>query len=324
MESGADDYIVKPFHFGELKLRIRAGLRILELEGSLQKELEERRQAEEQLRETADLLWNKNIEFVTLQNELAEINEQLEERVASRTQEVERLLKLKNSFIHQLGHDLKTPLTPILSLLPMLLKEEKRERFERIVRLCIENARYMNNLVCKTLSLSRLNSSSLKLDIQSVDLAAQVERTLAALNAGSGVPLEIVNLIDPSIRVQADPLRLREVLDNLIDNCIKYTPEGGTVTLRGAEEDGWILVTVSDTGIGMTEDQVSHMFEEFFKADESRHDRSSVGLGLAICRQIIEKHGGGISASSMGPGEGMTIEFTLPCAPKGDPAVLRR
>lgn len=288
MVAGADDYMTKPYNIRELEVRLQAGIRLLGLHA-----------------------------------ELAEINNRLEERVAKRTHEVERHVEQKNAFINQLGHDLKTPLTPIISLLPKLLKDGLDERGTRIVNLCLENAQYMNNLVSKTLSLSRLNSPGLIMDIKSVDLAGALENTLAALSMKAGSRLEIVNRVDPSIRVQADPMRLREVLENLIDNSAKYTPDSGTITLEAEEKDGWISISITDTGIGMTKSQLARMFDEFFKADESRHDRSSVGLGLTICRKIVEKNGGKIEAFSEGLGKGVTVRFNIQAAPERAPVGCR-
>jgi signal transduction histidine kinase len=282
MVAGADDYMTKPFNIREFEVRLQAGRRLLDL-----------------------------------QAELAEANDHLEERVAARTQEVERYVQQKNAFINQLGHDLKTPLTPIISLLPKLLKGGLDERGEKIVNLCLENARYMNNLVSKTLSLSRLNSSGLKLNLKSVDLGGALEKILVSLGLNTGSRIEIVNRVDPAIRVLADPTKLRELLENLVHNAEKFTPDSGTITLEAEEKAGWISFSITDTGIGMTQDQLERMFDEFFKADESRHDRSAVGLGLSICRQIIEKHGGKIEALSEGPGKGLTVRFMLQAALEG-------
>ena len=107
-------------------------------------------------------------------------------------------------------------------------------------------------------------------------------------------------------------LRLEELFDNLITNAVKYTPEnGGTITVDAKEEKGQITVSITDTGIGITEEHKKHIFDEFYKADESRHEISSAGLGLSICKRIIEKHGGKIWVESLGLGKGSTFYFTL-------------
>ena len=95
---------------------------------------------------------------------------------------------------------------------------------------------------------------------------------------------------------------------------MKYTEDGGTISVEAHGDGKMVNVYIIDTGMGMTEEQLSHVFEEFYKADESRHDRSSVGLGLTICMRIIEKHGGTIEALSEGLGRGTTMRFTFPAA----------
>ncbi len=111
--------------------------------------------------------------------------------------------------------------------------------------------------------------------------------------------------------VSADPLYLRELLENIVSNAVKYSDRGGSITIDATKDGEEITVSIADSGIGMTSDQVSKMFQEFYKADPSRHDRSSVGLGLSICKRIVDRQGGRIWAESAGPGEGTTVCFTL-------------
>lgn len=291
MESGADDYLIKPFETKELEVRLRAARRFLDLELDLQNELAERERTE---------------------MALADLNQNLEARVAERTEVVERLLAQKNAFINQLGHDLKTPLTPLLALLPKAMERVDDEKVIRYLGLGLESAQYMNNLVTNTLSLSKLISPKLKLNLEELDLHACVDTAIAMLRSGLKKAIDFKNLVDPSLRIEADPVRFREVIDNLLSNSVKYTEDGGGIKVEAQPDGEWITVSIIDTGMGMTKEQLSHIFEEFYKADESRHDRSSVGLGLTICMRIIEKHGGTIEALSEGLGRGTTMRFTLP------------
>ena len=105
---------------------------------------------------------------------------------------------------------------------------------------------------------------------------------------------------------------MNELLDNIINNAIKYTPGGGKITVKARKLNGEVEVSIHDTGIGMTKEQIKHIFEEFYKADKSRHDVDSSGLGLSICKKIVEGHGGRIWAESPGLGKGSTFYFTLP------------
>jgi signal transduction histidine kinase len=112
--------------------------------------------------------------------------------------------------------------------------------------------------------------------------------------------------------VEADVLRLNEVFNNLITNAVKYSKKnGGKITIDADEGKENVTVSIQDAGIGMTKQQISHIFDEFYKADESRHELDSSGLGLSIAKKIINKHGGRIWAESPGPGKGTTFFFTL-------------
>jgi len=124
--------------------------------------------------------------------------------------------------------------------------------------------------------------------------------------------IEIINNISENIEVLADKLRLEELFDNLLSNASKYNLETGNIVLDAHEDRGIVTVSVKDSGIGMTKKQISAIFEEFYKADSSRHDFESSGLGMPICKIIVEKHGGRIWAESEGLGKGSTFYFTLP------------
>jgi two-component system sensor histidine kinase VicK len=124
--------------------------------------------------------------------------------------------------------------------------------------------------------------------------------------------ININSKVDENIMVKADKIWLAEVFDNLISNAVKYTPEGGVITCDAKDDGTFVTVSVADTGIGIGKDQLDRVFEEFYKVDSSRHDLGSSGLGLPICKRIVEKLGGRIWAESPGPGKGTTIFFTLP------------
>ena len=110
----------------------------------------------------------------------------------------------------------------------------------------------------------------------------------------------------------ADKLRLQELLDNLVTNAIKYTPRDGAFTFDAKVNGRFVTVSVKDTGIGLTPEQMGRIFDEFYKADSSRHDLHSSGLGLVISKRIVENHGGIIWAESPGVGTGTTMYFTIP------------
>jgi len=246
------------------------------------------------------------------EKEIKELNRDLEKKVKHRTVEVEMLLKQKDEFINQLGHDLKTPLTPLVTLTPLIKKRIKDPESEEILDVIINNVEYMKNLIYKTLELARLNSPRVKFDIIETNLLTEaskiIENKLITLKEKDVV---IENNIKGDIIVKADTLRLGEVFNNLIGNSIKYMPKGGTITFDAKTEEDVVTVSITDTGVGMTKEQLNQIFDEFYIADESRHDRVSSGLGLPICKRIVEKHNGKIWAESKGEGKGSTFYFTL-------------
>lgn len=278
LDLGAVDYVTKPFDSFELRARVRAALRTKKL-----------------------------------QDQLATFNQKLEERVERRTAEIKKLLRQKDAFVNQLSHDLKTPLTPLVALLPMVESRTDDPESKRILDLVMDNVDYMRNLTERTLQLARLNSSGVQLKLEKVDLVSEIKNTIDSLSPlfeENGI--NVVNNTVPPLDIVVDRMLIKELIHNLISNAVKYTNGVGTVTFNSFLKDDNVGISITDTGIGMTMEQQKRAFEEFYKADDARNDRSSTGLGLAICRSIIEKHGGSIKAESPGPGQGTTMHFTLP------------
>ena len=237
---------------------------------------------------------------------------QAERHVTERTLQVERLLKQKDEFISQLGHDLRTPLTPLVTLLPIMKSLEKDPEIQKYFDVTIESTGYIKDLVQKILLLAKLNSERTPISIADVMLRDVVESFVVnRVNGAHHDNMAIENKVDEHIVVQADHTYLIEVVDNLLSNAVKYSPEGGTITVAAMENNGWVTVSIHDEGAGLTEAQQAKMFDEFYKGDAARHDLKSFGLGLAICTRIVERHGGTIWAESPGLGMGTTIHFTL-------------
>lgn len=278
LDLGAVDYVIKPFDSFELRARVRAALRTKQL-----------------------------------QDQLATINRELEERVEQRTEEIKQLLRQKDAFVNQLSHDLKTPLTPLVALLPMVADRTKDIESKKMLTLIMDNVDYMKNLTERTLQLAQLNSPEVSLRIEEFDLVSEIRNTIESLSSvfkENGI--KVVNNTTTSINIEADRMLIKELIYNLVSNAIKYTNGDGVVTFGGSLKNDIVEISIKDTGIGMTLEQQKHVFEEFYKADESRNDRSSTGLGLAICRRIVEKHEGHIRTESQGPGNGTTVYFKLP------------
>ena len=278
LDLGAVDYVTKPFDSFELRARVRAALRTKQL-----------------------------------QDQLATMNLELEERVDQRTEEIKQLLEQKDAFVNQLSHDLKTPLTPLVALLPMVAERTEDVESKKMLDLIMNNVDYMRNLTERTLQLAQLNSPEVSLRVEKVDLASEIRNTIESLSSvfkENGI--EIVNNTTTPLDIKADRMLIKELIHNLVSNTIKYTNGDGVVTFESFLKDDNVEISIKDTGIGMTIEQQKRIFEEFYKADDSRTDRSSTGLGLTICKRIVENHGGSIRAESQGSGHGTSVHFTLP------------
>lgn len=296
-----------------LELRIHERTRDLtEANTELNRQIHDRKRIEEELRE-------KNQELLAVQDALRMMNQNLEAQVEQRTAEIRRLLNQKEEFISQLGHDLRSPLTPLVALLPLLQEREKDPQCRTYLEVIAGNVEYMKNLIDQTLKLARVNSTDVALNVRQVKLAEVVAALLGSkAYLLTQANIKVTNRIPDDLEVCVDDLMLLEVLDNIISNSVKFMPNGGTIECRAWRQGEFVTVAISDTGIGITEDQRERIFDEFYKADESRHHLGSPGLGLTICRRIIEAHKGRMWVTSEGHNMGTTMYFTLPASVAGD------
>lgn len=244
---------------------------------------------------------------------LEKMNNELEKKVAERTQEVSKLLKQKDEFISQLGHDLKNPLGPFISLLPVLEKKVDDPKSKEIIEVLNRNANYMKKLITDILELARLNSPNTEFKMKKLNLNELVD---SIIEKNTYLFMEknmhVVKKVPDTIELYADELRLEELFNNLLNNAVKYSYKDGDINISTEVRDTEILFMIQDYGLGMTESQLERIFDEFYKADESRHDFESSGLGMPISKRIVEKHGGRIWVESNGIGKGSTFYFTLP------------
>ncbi len=229
--------------------------------------------------------------------------------------ELRRTERLRRELTANVSHELRTPLTSIKGFTETLLDGAMRDeatcrRFLTIIQSEVDR---LVKLVDDLLDLSRLESRHVTLDLQPVDvgaLAAHTADKLRPLADAGGLTLLVQ--APPGVVAPADRDRLEQVLTNLIDNALKYTPPGGRVEVSVVPRGEEVEVTVSDTGRGIPPEDLPHVFERFYRVDRSRTRGSGgTGLGLAIARHIVEAHGGRISVRSR-PGEGTTFTVTLP------------
>ncbi|MFJ6299909.1 sensor histidine kinase [Pseudarthrobacter oxydans] len=222
-------------------------------------------------------------------------------------------LSAKDEFLASVSHELRTPLTSILGYLDLALDEEGLDPgVEQCLTVAKRNARRLLTLVGDLLTIA---SGSLTISPRPADLNDVAATSISAAQphaAAAGITLELESTGPATGRF--DPDRLGQALDNLVSNAIKYTPEGGTVTVRVSAAGQDLRCEVTDTGIGMTEDELAQAFTRFFRAANAHSSAiPGAGLGLAITRSIVENHRGTISLSS-NRGKGTTAVLTLPDA----------
>lgn len=233
------------------------------------------------------------------------------------TARLAELDKLRAEFMSISTHELKTPINVISGYAELLHERvlgdvnlKQREALDSIR----EQTRVLTQMVNQLLDVSRIEAGGLRLEMQEVvlrDLFERVHRTFKALARKQHVNLRVQLSADSPASLPGDPDRLRDqVLGNLISNAFKFTPEGGTVSVRGRPEGEWMVIEVEDTGSGIPQDQLPHVFDKFFQVGEQARSKGA-GLGLTIAHEVVTGHAGAISVEST-PGVGTCFRIRLP------------
>jgi len=237
--------------------------------------------------------------------------------------EAEKANRLKDEFLATLSHELRNPLNVILGYAEVLLRsdEARTSQFvKRAAEVLKRNALAQSRLVRDLLDLSRLHIGKLSLNYEVVSLPTLIDNAVETVSGEAAHKQIEIRIDGPKdvIFVNADPLRLEQVVWNLLNNAVKFTPVGGTVTIRLGSEHGRARIVVEDTGPGVEPQFLPHVFEMFRQADgSSSRPHGGMGIGLALVKQLIELHGGSVAvASTLGEGARFTIE--LPAAAEKD------
>lgn len=242
---------------------------------------------------------------------LAETSADLQRALAK----LEELDRLKNQFFANISHELRTPLTLILAPLDELAASVSDGQVQQYVSVIRRNAERLLGLINDLLDLSRLDAGGLRLNLAETDIrsvAASVRENSLPAAIAQGVDLVIES--DPPTRlIWGDAHRLEIVLTNLISNALKFTPEGGRVSIAINDLSDGVSVTVSDTGIGIPQEDLPRVFERFFQVKPGdRRREGGVGIGLALAKELVELHGGSIEVRSPGPGRGTEFKLFFP------------
>ncbi len=240
--------------------------------------------------------------------------------VMHETTELRRLESLRRDFVANVSHELKTPLSSIKAYAETLRNGalDDRESSIKFVERIMEQADRLHHLIVDMLSLARIESAQEVFEIVPVSVEETVDECFANYRpAAESKRIELMsNSQQPGCQVRADKEGLREILDNLVDNAIKYTPEGGRVVVRWrvAADATMAVIEVEDTGIGIPDEELSRVFERFYRVDKARsRELGGTGLGLSIVKHLAQSFGGTVSATSAG-NRGSTFRVAIPLA----------
>jgi hypothetical protein len=230
----------------------------------------------------------------------------------------QRATRMKDEFLATLSHELRTPLSSILGWTQVLMRakpDDKRVDMARAIEVIDRNARAQVQLIDDLLDLNRIMTGKLRLDLQQVAMTEIIQAAVESVAiAASNKGVQLQALLDPGpATVNGDSGRLQQVVWNLLNNAIKFTPAGGKVQVLLQRVDSHVEFSVSDTGIGIPESFLPRVFDRFTQQDGSAsRAHGGLGLGLAICKQLVELHGGSIRAESAGEGQGASFFVKLP------------
>ena len=260
-------------------------------------------------RQAADYLERKRVEVE---------REELLEREHDLRETAEEANRLKDEFLAIMSHELRNPLNVILGYAELLLRSEEIKKsapLQRMADAVKRNAVAQSKLIRDLLDLSRLRSGKLELNRETVSPVAAIDNAIETVRMDAeakNISIE-VDAPDEVVFVEADPVRLEQVIWNLLNNAVKFTPRDGHIAVRLHNEPDHVVLTVEDNGQGIDESFLPHIFEIFRQADPSTNrSQSGMGIGLAVVQQLVELHGGSVSAHSNGVGEGASFTIHLP------------
>ena len=283
-------------------VRARDGCVVLEIRG-------------QELRRLADA--RPDIELgvlLTVSERLRSKNEQI---LALHLKAVEGANRAKDEFFAMLGHELRNPLGVISAAIHVLnTGNDSGERAARLREMIARQTQHLSRLVDDLLDVSTLSAGKLTLERRSEDLREVVERSLSSFREAGRAAQHVICLTGESLFVNGDRTRLEQVVINLLDNAVKYTPPGGRIDISIASEGREAVLRVRDTGVGIPDESLPLIFDPFLQANRTPvGPHAGLGLGLTLVKRLVEMHGGAVSASSSGPSRGSEFVVRLPRAP---------
>ncbi len=227
--------------------------------------------------------------------------------------------KMKLQLLSTVSHELRTPLASIKGFTTTLLRQDvewDEDAQREFLEIIDQESNRLTELIEDLLDMSRMEAGALSIEKEWTDIRRLLQEAIAAIRLHAGKHAFVLDIAAKIPSITADPRRIRQVVHNLLQNAVKYSPGGGQITVRATPSPRYLTIQVSDEGLGIPQEYHDRIFERFFQVDSASTRRTGgSGLGLAICKSIVEAHGGRIWFESE-PGKGSTFYFTLPVAPK--------
>jgi signal transduction histidine kinase len=232
-------------------------------------------------------------------------------------QQIQASSRHKSEFLANMSHELRTPLNAIIGFSEVLLQRmfgELNPKQEEYLKDVLASGRHLLSLINDILDLSKVEAGRMELEVSAFDVRSTLEGCLALVRERAGqhgvaLELDVDERVGPLV---ADERKVRQVVLNLLSNAVKFTPEGGRIVLHGMAADEAVVISVSDTGVGIAPEEHEAVFEEFRQVgSDSARKSEGTGLGLALARKFVELHGGRIWLVSE-VGKGSTFTFTIP------------
>jgi len=225
--------------------------------------------------------------------------------------DLEQATRTRQQMTADIAHDLRSPLSVITGYAEAL-SDNKLPGTQEVYNILLQETKHLDHLVDDLRLLSLADTGELSLTLQPTRPGALLERVVARhIVAANQHQIELVTEVDDDLPlINVDVERMSQVLDNLILNAFRYTPEGGNVLLKASSTEGVVQIKVMDTGRGISPEDLPHIFDRFYRGDKSRQDNGESGLGLAIAKSIVEAHGGKISVNSA-PNQGAEFIVSL-------------